>query len=161
MKSHGEEKDTNIKGKTILITGANRGIGRALLEEALNRGAKRVYAGSRQPIAHSSERITPLTLDVTNATQIERSVGSVESLDILPAYAISSLYGTHGVRISSPTRCPSQSQRAGARGRALAGGIGKRALSKERAAIASGRTQPLYGETRVTWSVDSNSRNDD
>lgn len=32
----------NIKDKTILITGANRGIGRALLEGALNRGAKRV-----------------------------------------------------------------------------------------------------------------------
>jgi NAD(P)-dependent dehydrogenase (short-subunit alcohol dehydrogenase family) len=42
----------NIKDKTILITGANRGIGRALLEEALNRSAKRVYAGTRQPFAH-------------------------------------------------------------------------------------------------------------
>ena len=38
----------NIGNKTILITGANRGIGRALVEEALRRGATRVYAGTRQ-----------------------------------------------------------------------------------------------------------------
>ena len=37
----------NIENKTILITGANRGIGRALVDDALRRGAKRVYAGTR------------------------------------------------------------------------------------------------------------------
>jgi len=37
----------NIANKTILVTGANRGIGRALLEEALRRGARKVYAGTR------------------------------------------------------------------------------------------------------------------
>jgi NAD(P)-dependent dehydrogenase (short-subunit alcohol dehydrogenase family) len=76
-----------IENKTILITGANRGIGRALVEEALRRGAKQVYAATRQPFAHSfahsDGRITPLTLDVTNAEQIQGAVGSVESLDIL------------------------------------------------------------------------------
>jgi NAD(P)-dependent dehydrogenase (short-subunit alcohol dehydrogenase family) len=73
----------DIKNKTILITGANRGIGRALLEEALKTGAKRVYAGTREPFAHSDKRVVLLTLDVTNETQILRAVGSVESLDIL------------------------------------------------------------------------------
>jgi NAD(P)-dependent dehydrogenase (short-subunit alcohol dehydrogenase family) len=65
------------------VTGANRGIGRALVEEALRRGAKRVYAGARQPLAHRDPRVTPLTLDVTNAGQIQAAVESVESLDIV------------------------------------------------------------------------------
>jgi NAD(P)-dependent dehydrogenase (short-subunit alcohol dehydrogenase family) len=70
-------------GKAVLVTGANRGIGQALVEEALRRGAKRVYAGTRQALTHSDSRVTPLTLDVTNAAQIQAAVERVESLDIL------------------------------------------------------------------------------
>src|SRR4030095_12910606 len=72
-----------IADRAVLVTGANRGIGQALVEEALRRGAKRVYAGTRQPLAHSDERVTPLTLDVTNGAQIEAAYESVDSLDIL------------------------------------------------------------------------------
>jgi NAD(P)-dependent dehydrogenase (short-subunit alcohol dehydrogenase family) len=73
----------NIANKTVLITGANRGIGRALVEEALRRGVKKVYAGTRGALQHPDKRVTPLTLDVTNAEQIRGAVDEVESLDIL------------------------------------------------------------------------------
>jgi NAD(P)-dependent dehydrogenase (short-subunit alcohol dehydrogenase family) len=73
----------NITNKAVLITGANRGIGRALLDEALRRGAKRVYAGTRGTLQHSDKRVTPLLLDVTNSSQIQAAVEKVESLDIL------------------------------------------------------------------------------
>jgi NAD(P)-dependent dehydrogenase (short-subunit alcohol dehydrogenase family) len=69
--------------KTVLVTGANRGLGRALVDEALRRGAKRVYAASRQPMVAPDERVTPLTLDVTDAAQIQEAVDRVQSLDIL------------------------------------------------------------------------------
>ena len=49
----------NITGKTVLVTGANRGIGQALVAEALSRGASQVYAGTRQPLAHPDPRVTP------------------------------------------------------------------------------------------------------
>jgi NAD(P)-dependent dehydrogenase (short-subunit alcohol dehydrogenase family) len=74
---------TAITDKAILVTGANRGIGQALVAEALSRGAKQVYAGTRQPFAHSDERVTPLILDVTNAEQIRAAAQSVGSLDVL------------------------------------------------------------------------------
>jgi NAD(P)-dependent dehydrogenase (short-subunit alcohol dehydrogenase family) len=74
---------TSIKGKTVMITGANRGLGQALVDEALRRGAKRVYATSRQPFAHPDDRVTPVTMDVTDWAQIQQGVESVASLDIL------------------------------------------------------------------------------
>ena len=72
-----------LEGKTVLITGANRGLGQALVDEALLRGAERVYAAARQPFAHPDDRVTPVTLDVTDWAQIQQAVESVESLDIL------------------------------------------------------------------------------
>jgi NAD(P)-dependent dehydrogenase (short-subunit alcohol dehydrogenase family) len=72
-----------IAGKAVLITGANRGIGRALVDEALGRGAGRVYAGTRQPFTHPDSRVTPLTLDVTDAVQVEAAADRVSALDVL------------------------------------------------------------------------------
>jgi NAD(P)-dependent dehydrogenase (short-subunit alcohol dehydrogenase family) len=81
-----------IADKTVLVTGANRGIGAALVEEALSRGAKQVYVGTRQPFTHVDGRVTPVTLDVTNAAQIQAAVDEVESLDVLVNNAGLALY---------------------------------------------------------------------
>jgi NAD(P)-dependent dehydrogenase (short-subunit alcohol dehydrogenase family) len=72
-----------IADSTVLVTGANRGLGRALVEEALRRDAKRLYAGVRQSFAHADKRVTPLTLDVTSSAQICAAVEKVDALDIL------------------------------------------------------------------------------
>src|ERR1700693_1287834 len=105
----------NIESKTILITGANRGIGWALVEETLSRGAKRVYAGTHQALLHSDERLTPVILDVTNTKQIEDALERSEVLDVLvnnagvdlhddisdragiERHLAVNLFGTHGV----------------------------------------------------------------
>jgi NAD(P)-dependent dehydrogenase (short-subunit alcohol dehydrogenase family) len=108
----------NIEKKTVLITGANRGIGKALVNEALRRGAARVYAGTRTAPQISDERVMPLTLDVTNPAHIQRAVEKVVSLDILINNAgvflqddlsdragldrnlAVNLFGTHGVSMA-------------------------------------------------------------
>ena len=82
----------SIADKVVLVTGGNRGIGQALVEEALRRGAKRVYAGTRQPLTHPDGRVTPLILDVTNAAQTQSAVDKVESLDVLINNAGIALY---------------------------------------------------------------------
>lgn len=74
---------TTLHDQTVLITGANRGLGQALVTEALRRDAKRIYAASRQPVDHSDDRVTPLIVDVTDQAQIREAVESIEALDVL------------------------------------------------------------------------------
>jgi NAD(P)-dependent dehydrogenase (short-subunit alcohol dehydrogenase family) len=81
-----------IADQAVLVTGANRGIGQALVAEALRRGAKRVYAGTRQPLDHPDERVTPLALDVTDRAQIRAAADQIESLDLLINNAGLALY---------------------------------------------------------------------
>jgi NAD(P)-dependent dehydrogenase (short-subunit alcohol dehydrogenase family) len=74
---------TNIAGKTVLVTGANRGLGSALVGEFLRRDASLVYAASRSGEAAHDDRVVPVILDVTDEAQIQGAVRQVESLDIL------------------------------------------------------------------------------
>src|SRR5215475_13987234 len=83
---------TTIADNTVLVTGGNRGIGRALVAEALKRGARRVYVGTRKPVAHPDARITPVPLDVTDAAQIQQAVDQVGTLDVLINNAGIALY---------------------------------------------------------------------
>src|SRR4029453_2863772 len=83
---------TTLEGKTVLITGANRGIGGALVAEARRRGAARVVAGMRQPTPPADARVTPIKLDVTEPDQIRSAAASITSLDILVNNAGVSVY---------------------------------------------------------------------
>ena len=59
-----------IKNSVVLVTGANRGIGLAFAQALLARGARKVYAGARNPATVTQAGVTALQLDVTNPDDI-------------------------------------------------------------------------------------------
>jgi NAD(P)-dependent dehydrogenase (short-subunit alcohol dehydrogenase family) len=79
----------NIENKTVLITGANRGIGKAYAEEFLKSGAKKIYLGVRdlksveEFVAQAPDKLTPIKLDVTNADEIEAAAKTADDVEIL------------------------------------------------------------------------------
>ncbi len=78
----------NLNGKTVLVTGANRGIGHALVEKALEKGAAKVYAtyrsvNNRSALDKLGERVVPIHLDLGDSTTIKRLTEVVSSLDLL------------------------------------------------------------------------------
>ncbi|QRY40575.1 SDR family oxidoreductase [Microbacterium hominis] len=74
---------TSLNGATVLVTGANGGIGTHFVREALARGAAKVYATARTPRTWDDERIVPLQLDVTDAASIEAAVAAAPDVTIL------------------------------------------------------------------------------
>lgn len=74
-----------IEGKRVLVTGASRGLGRALVAAFVEAGASQVIAGARKPEdreALKSSRVTPVQLDVTIADDVEELV-HLGAIDIL------------------------------------------------------------------------------
>jgi NAD(P)-dependent dehydrogenase (short-subunit alcohol dehydrogenase family) len=75
-----------IEGAVAVVTGANRGIGRALTEALLTRGARRVYAAARnpeEPRALRDERLVSLRLDVTDADQIRAAAETASDVELV------------------------------------------------------------------------------
>ncbi|MFC1757148.1 SDR family oxidoreductase [Planctomycetota bacterium] len=77
-----------VRNSTVLVTGANRGIGFALVEQALEKGAAKVYAtyrseGNRSPLDKLGEKVVPVQLDLGDKSTIAKLAQEVSSLDIL------------------------------------------------------------------------------
>src|SRR5262245_31727567 len=87
-----------IADTAVLVTGANRGLGRALVDELLRRCAKRVYVGTRQAFAHPDGRVKSVTLDVTNTEHIRAAAEQIAALDLIINNAAVAQYDDLGDR---------------------------------------------------------------
>jgi NAD(P)-dependent dehydrogenase (short-subunit alcohol dehydrogenase family) len=82
-----------IPGRTVLVTGANRGLGRTFVEALLARGATKVYAAARTPESQAAagerhgDRVVPIRLDVTVAEDRRAVAESCGDLDLLVSNA--------------------------------------------------------------------------
>ena len=63
-----------LDNATVLVTGANRGLGQEFAHQALARGASKVYAGARDPASVRLAGVTPVRLDVTDPAQVAQAV---------------------------------------------------------------------------------------
>ncbi|MEN8374761.1 MAG: SDR family oxidoreductase [Gemmatimonadota bacterium] len=78
-----------IDGSVALVTGANRGIGRALVESLLDHGAGKVYVGARRLeavtdlVERYGDRVEPVLIDVTDRDQVRAAVASATDVDLL------------------------------------------------------------------------------
>ncbi|OAI58339.1 short-chain dehydrogenase [Ralstonia solanacearum] len=73
----------DIRGKTILVTGANRGLGRQFTQALLAAGAAKVYAGARDPGTVTQPGVHPVRLDVTDPKSIEAAAAQLTDVDVL------------------------------------------------------------------------------
>jgi NAD(P)-dependent dehydrogenase (short-subunit alcohol dehydrogenase family) len=79
----------DLQGKTVLVTGANRGIGRAIVEGAIERGAKKVYAAVRRLDSAQSlvekfgDRVVPIHVDLENPNSIRKAATAATDVQIV------------------------------------------------------------------------------
>ncbi|MBU3063665.1 SDR family oxidoreductase [Nocardia sp. NEAU-G5] len=74
---------TSIEGATALVTGGQRGLGRAFVEELLRRGATKVYATARRPADSDDARIVPLPLEVTDPDSVATVAARATDVNIV------------------------------------------------------------------------------
>jgi NAD(P)-dependent dehydrogenase (short-subunit alcohol dehydrogenase family) len=74
---------TRIKGTVALVTGGQRGLGRAFVDELLRRGATKVYATARAPKPTTDPRITPLAVDVTDPDSVAAAADQARDVAIV------------------------------------------------------------------------------
>ena len=76
----------NLNQKTVLVTGANRGIGLAIVNSLLGKGVKKIYAAARDPKKlpdFNDGRVVPLKLDIDDIEQIEAAAVTASDVDLL------------------------------------------------------------------------------
>lgn len=74
-----------IEGAVALVTGANRGIGSAFVQELLARGARTVYAGARNAdsVGLNDPRVVPVSLDVTDPARVAALAGELAEVSLV------------------------------------------------------------------------------
>jgi NAD(P)-dependent dehydrogenase (short-subunit alcohol dehydrogenase family) len=70
----------NIQDSTVLVTGANRGIGKAFADALLDRGARKVYAAVRDVATVTDPRLVPIQLDVTDPDRVAAVAGELDDV---------------------------------------------------------------------------------
>ncbi len=74
---------TGLSGATVLVTGANGGLGRQFVAQALSAGAAKVYATARTPIEWADDRIVGLPLDITDPASVHAAAQAADDVTIL------------------------------------------------------------------------------
>jgi NAD(P)-dependent dehydrogenase (short-subunit alcohol dehydrogenase family) len=73
----------NIQDSTALVTGANRGIGKAFANALLERGAKKVYAAVRDVDTVTDPRLVPVQLDVTDHDRVAAVASELDDVQVV------------------------------------------------------------------------------
>jgi NAD(P)-dependent dehydrogenase (short-subunit alcohol dehydrogenase family) len=74
---------TSLAGAVVLVTGGQRGIGKALVEDLLDRGVAKVYATARDPKPSSDPRVVPLPLEITDQASIDALAAAAPDVTVL------------------------------------------------------------------------------